>query len=195
MKVQSKKDYYTVKCVNQAQTADVLNFIQGNDKRDWFHWIYVSKCEEGDDYNNSIPESLSHLPIISFEKWQSLPDFPKPEYDPKYVAFKIFSVSELEEVKPKKIIGYKLIKPEYWESVSIITGIVNLESDTEDQKKKYVIDWMKHDNFGFARKLREAGVLDIWFEPVYEKESITLKSGVKLSEDDIAEVKEILNNK
>lgn len=43
-------------------------------------------------------------------------------------------------------------------------------------------------------KMIKLNLINVWCEKIYET-SITLKSGVKLSEDDIAEVKEILKNK
>lgn len=105
-------------------------------------------------------------------------------------------------VKPrevKTIIGYKLIKPEYKEAVRAIINDNNWFDNWFDvfQNDKYF-------NFAFEPNmesksgrnsvhtiLTKAGVMH-WFEPVYEKESITLKSGVKLSEDDIAEVKQLI---
>lgn len=90
-------------------------------------------------------------------------------------------------VKPKDIktiIGYKLIKPEYLEAVNCICH--NRIDSTFIKENTFESGSFYFDQFS------EAGVMH-WFEEVYEKESITLKSGVKLSEDDIAEVKEILN--
>lgn len=105
-----------------------------------------------------------------------------------------------EKYKPtKEIIGYKLVKPEYKEAVREILknscdhGWFDIFFNSNINRKGF--------NFGASedneikKDLLQAGVLNIWFKEVYEKESITLKSGVKLSEDDIAEVKEILNNK
>lgn len=140
---------------------------------------------EFQDYKSNFTFNESHrqfydFKTITFRQFQEhvLKEIPKPEYDPKYVAF-----------NQRKVIGYKLIKPEYKEAAELIAfnHIPNLTNRsfiyqngacfTEDCKVK--------DN------LEEAGVMH-WFELVYDT-SIKLKSGVKLSEDDIAEVKEILN--
>ena len=60
----------------------------------------------------------------------------------------------------KKILGYKLTKPEYEDAALKICGINNF------------IVLRKGLNFTKGSinysKLKEAGVLDLWFEPVYE---------------------------
>lgn len=59
----------------------------------------------------------------------------------------------------KKIIGYKLIKPEYENAALNLCRVSNFSS---------------HKDYDFVfgsinyNKLKEAGVLDLWFEPVYE---------------------------
>lgn len=89
-KVTSKKDDYTVECKSQSETADVLNYINNDNDRDWEHWKYVSKYDGlNNEINDSIPERLNHLPVISFEEWCLL-----PEYDPKEVSFKDFVLPE-----------------------------------------------------------------------------------------------------
>lgn len=93
--------------------------------------------------------------------------------------------SEFNE-KPKKIIGYKLVKQEYKEAMFFIVGFaIPLHPD-----KKY---YYFASNSTYEMELKKAGVLDLWCKPVYKPETITLKSGVELSESDIEEVKQILN--
>lgn len=55
-----------------------------------------------------------------------------------------------------KIVGYKLIKPEYIIVAEIIMK-VNFPSDN-----------YKVTNDSCIHRLKEAGVLDLWFEPIYE---------------------------
>lgn len=95
-------------------------------------------------------------------------------------------------VKPrevKTIIGYKLIKPEYKEAFA---KLMDIDEDficiSEEEPFHFT---NKSDS---AETLKLLDILDIWCEPVYDS-SITLKSGVKLSEDDIAEVKQLINIK
>lgn len=259
-KVKSKKDDYTVECKSQSETADVLNYIYDNNECSWLHWKYVSKFKDNkgnqnDDINDSIPERLNHLPVISFETWQGLPDeepkdFVLPEkwcvqwnkevgkyfaersdkcyndsWDylkninnsnqnildysdkPLVASFSHFgnntyyteiTFEQFKEhvLKERKIVGYKLVKEEYKKAVK---AIIN----REDWFHNFDIN-LKEKGFNFAytdekgsvhSNIKKSGVLDLWFEPVFEKETIKLKSGIELSESDIEEVKEILKNK
>lgn len=188
MKPQSKKDQYTVRCENRKQTCDVLNYIDKDTDRSWSHWEYVTRI--GDEDSDITENNQYEFPVISFEEWQRLPDVPKPEYDPKDVAFKNDVYCNSEFNSEKKILGYKLIKPEYKEAVIIICDFDSNKVDLILYKGGYNFTHKSHS----WCKIKEAGVMH-WFEEVYEKESITLKSGTILSEDDIAEVKEILKNK
>lgn len=135
--------------------------------------------------------------LITFKQYKEhvLKDILNPEYDPKDVAFENDVYSNSEFNSEKKILGYKLIKPEYKEAVK---DIVCIHEDGErwfnDRFEINVSEfgYNLESKRGVCDLIKKAGVMH-WFEPVYKKESITLKSGVKLSEDDIAEVKEILN--
>lgn len=111
---------------------------------------------------------------ITFDQFKEhvLKEIPKPEYDPKDVAF-----------NQRPVMGYKFKNKDLLETFkSIYDGFVPW-CDSFD---------LLPDNI-LKKKLQNLGVIELWFNPVYE--AITLKSGVKLSEEDIAEVKEILNNK
>lgn len=66
------------------------------------------------------------------------------------------SVKDFLRQIEKKIIGYKLAKEEYEASCQAMD---------KDFKKSYQIDV----NSPFAVTFRKAGVLDLWFEPVYEE--------------------------
>lgn len=57
------------------------------------------------------------------------------------------------------LIGYELIKPEYEAAVTKIVGKVLVVDDT-----------MVFTDHTHIEKLRIAGVLDLWFKPVYKKE-------------------------
>lgn len=67
----------------------------------------------------------------------------------------------------KKIIGYKLTKPEYEEAA------LKLSSEACTQKEIKNLKVSTH-NLTIP-KLKEAGVLDLWFEPVYEEEKKIIK--------------------
>ena len=65
-----------------------------------------------------------------------------------------------EKIMKKEIIGYKLTKPEYKEAVEKILG---------GELKSYG-EFNFRDGSTYHKLLKEAGVMDIWFEPVYKKE-------------------------
>jgi len=65
-----------------------------------------------------------------------------------------------EEVK--KIIGYKLVKPEY---ESAVTNII-----WNDSRELNLMKGVHFENDSIGKhRLEEAWVLDLWFEPVYEE--------------------------
>lgn len=68
-------------------------------------------------------------------------------------------------MKEKEIIGYKLVKPEYHEAASALMGHTGFAKDDKkiDIRLKHTIDIFK-----------KAGVLDLWFEPVYEVEKLEI---------------------
>jgi len=70
----------------------------------------------------------------------------------------------------KKIIGYKLIKPEYTKAVCAIEGYICFGENIRDG---HVI-FLENREEGF-KKLQDAKVLDLWFEKVYEKEKQIVK--------------------
>jgi len=79
-----------------------------------------------------------------------------------YKATKCIDFSELKlENEMKEIIGYKLIAPEYKEAA---LSICNTVANWENSLKKYDI---KINQIGYINKLEKAGVLNLWFEPVY----------------------------
>ena len=74
-------------------------------------------------------------------------------------------VSVKDFFKDKEIIGYKLVKPEYKDAAIKIAGFP--PHFIEDSRK------IKPNTGGgtlMYQKLKKAGVLDLWFEPVYEVE-------------------------
>jgi hypothetical protein len=139
-------DTYIVECSNTEETNIVANYIK-NCQQNWEYYKYVINhkgliIKNHTDFNLycEIPEVVKHLPILTFEEFT------------KHVFKK-------ENMKEKQIIGYKLIKPEYAEAVNLITQTSYSKKGLEEISSDYSI-----------KKLKEAGVLDIWFEPVYKEE-------------------------
>jgi hypothetical protein len=69
----------------------------------------------------------------------------------------------------KKILGYKLIKPEYEQAAIKITEFC--VGGTYSFYEYMCIAG----NAGYAELLRKAGVLDLWFKPVYESQTTIIK--------------------
>lgn len=104
------------------------------------------------------------------------------KYCYKNLTSKTYTLEQLKalDMNEKKIIGYKLIKPEYLEAANEICKKLNTGTSIGE--------------FSFLRiginrlsipALKDAGVLDIWFEPVYEpekpKEKVITVNGTKIS--------------
>jgi hypothetical protein len=70
----------------------------------------------------------------------------------------------------KKIIGYKLIKPEYVNAVISITGISVYDNPVEFINNYFNSAFTIEGNF--IKNLKQARVLDLWFEPIYKEEVI-----------------------
>jgi hypothetical protein len=67
----------------------------------------------------------------------------------------------------KKIIGYKLTKPQYNDSAIRIANLGNRDWEglIDGRFQETVFNYEENLNL-----LKEAGVLDLWFEPIYEEE-------------------------
>lgn len=74
----------------------------------------------------------------------------------------MYTIKELS-MSDKKIIGYKLVKPEYEESAY---QIAKKNSSTFDKKQLNNLCVLKN-NISIPN-LQKAGVLNLWFEPVYQ---------------------------
>lgn len=77
-------------------------------------------------------------------------------------------------MRKKNIIGYKLVKPEYEESaIEIVKINCNDDSYTTWKDNATKFGWSFTSDSIHADKLKRAGVIDIWFEPVYEQKKIS----------------------
>ena len=83
-----------------------------------------------------------------------------------YIKNGTWIITTKEKTMEKKIIGYKLIKPEYEKAVNQITGTENLI--LHSQNYNFQIDSIAYD------RVVKAGVLDLWFEPVYKEDKIEI---------------------
>lgn len=113
------------------------------------HWNFV-KINKGliENYWDMDEPVFPELPIIPFNEWKEK-----------------INKQHKKETMEKKIIGYKLVKKEYEEAA------VKIAYSKEAEVSSFTIhsqgyNFMK--DSACAKELKKAGVLDLWFEPVYE---------------------------
>lgn len=103
----------------------------------------------------------------------------------QYVS-KTYTLEELKELgnmNEKKIIGYKLIKPEYKEAAEKVGNFSNFETfeHFETISSQTTINVYRK----IVEKFKKAEVLDLWFKPVYEPEKpiekVITVNGVKIT--------------
>ena len=71
----------------------------------------------------------------------------------------------------KKIIGYKLIKPEYTQACDMLVGKGNFSIMVTDNRCHFFI------NSGQYEVFRKAGVIDLWFQEIYEATEKVINMG------------------
>lgn len=80
------------------------------------------------------------------------------------IDYKTFIEHNKQEKEMKKVIGYKLVKKEYAEAAVQIEGNLKIGLAIKDDQ---ILDSQHAKS---VEKLRKAGVLELWFEEVYEEE-------------------------
>lgn len=132
-------------------------------------WYYSN--QKHDLYSYNI-EASKHSPIyteITFKQFK------------KYVL-------KQDEMNKVEIIGYKLIKPEYLDACIKINGTETcyLSHNPDD-------NYLSYKAKNVIRRLKNAGVLDLWFKPIYKEaeykftlsngKTVTIKDGKVYGED------------
>lgn len=103
-------------------------------------------------------------------------------------GIKVFTLEEfkilkqMESKSEKEIVGYKLIKPEYEQAVKEITKFGNFDFIKGKNNHGYIVSppTEKSESTVCFDKLSEAGVLDIWFEPIFEDQKYKIGDWVLL---------------
>ena len=149
MKIDKINDEFIVDCTNNSkeERQQVYKFLVDNRRYDSsyidnnFPIIVCNKINGDSNY-----ESLS-LAIFRF------PNYPIYTFE----QFEKYILNQ-ENMENKRIIGYKLKFAEYTKAVRTICHLIE---DTDVS----IINMQTS-----IQKLKEAGVLNLWFEPVYEEE-------------------------
>ena len=145
--ISSLPEEYVVLCDNAEETTEVMNEIyekpQGHALTTWSNWNFVVKLD-----NSNHADIFDTLP-------------------PKYSNLKQFTFQEWKQLyynmSTKKIIGYKLKDQKYEAACRAMTTLSSLDINENNVRP----------NTKLYNTFKEAGVLDIWFTPVYEDEMKT----------------------
>lgn len=156
-------------------TKEEFHIINSFYNKGWSYCGYENQCgyhNNGDNQvhtNNWIANSPAKEKLlkngyiqITFEQFQ------------KYVL--------KEETMEKEIIGYKLIKPKYRQAAEAVVSQYDPYYDFKNWDLNLEKDGdMFTKDSNQSKWLKEAGVLDLWFEPVYaqEKQIIQMHSSNK----------------
>lgn len=162
-----------------------MKLIQGNwyeGENPYGRWLFKFDKLEGKKYWNT-KACTPHDNYITYDEGYLgiLVNTIKPANMEE--VYKFFPEEKQEEFKKyvlkennmnKEIIGYKLIKPEYEEAAVKIGKIENCGWNTDLEFKKGLPYDCKAVDF-----LKKAGVLDLWFKPVYKSTEKTVSVGGK----------------
>jgi len=135
----------------------------------YHHWKHLPGPENG-----QILEIVKEVLVNDSEKAYILRDGSDVEYIVGIEGVKLIK----NEIMEKKVIGYKLIKSEYADAALRIAGIGNFNVITRNCSYHFSVNSMT------ALRLREAGVLDLWFKPVYEEEQFKVGDWVYVQDTD-----------
>lgn len=122
-----------------------------------------------DNFKSSKYTDYCESTIFHFPNWENKKGFLEGRHtyfdtrkNYKKITLEQFKKHILKEKQMKKqIIGYKLIKPEYEKEALSIANISKF-------------DFFQHDSLVY-KLLKESGVLDLWFEPVYKEDKQIIK--------------------
>jgi len=157
MKIDKINDEFIVNCTNNSkeERQQVYKFLVDNRNYSRYYLtnnypiIVCNKKEMNSNHYNTVDtqKAFPNYPIYTFEQFK------------KYVL-------KNNNMENKKIIGYKLIKPEYRKAAENIVALgVNWKVG-----KSFIEVMENNPDDYYTKKLKEAGVLELWFEKIYEEE-------------------------
>ena len=128
-----------------------------------YTWLRENKTNGNSYINLGTADKKSQICFPDYCNWHQC----KGDSSYKEITFEQFQkyVLKLKDME-KKIVGYKL-KEECQIYKEPALKICNTIANWENSLKPYDIDVYQK---GYIDKLRNAGVLDLWFEPVYKEE-------------------------
>lgn len=179
--MKTKKGNWIVECENREQTCDVLNYFGKNKDRSWYYWRYVYYISENGyiDIFKNLEYTKEYFPnteLISFADWDKLPN--EESKSMPHINIGTISrlpkekelTSEILRVDDKELIGWKLKKEEYRKAAVLIAYRNSKELNFTNYEGKY--NFFKGSIV--EERLKQAGVLELWFTPVYKEEKFVL---------------------
>lgn len=149
-------------CINRQNKSEVIN------------WFNKNGCLNR-DYNERLIGWYSHFP--NYEAQCYTASVIQPSYtEITFEQFKKYVLKNTMQENNKKIVGYKLIKPEYMEAIEKIAN-KNIIGENNGVRTYFNNNILSYRAQISINNLKEAGVLDIWFEPLYEEEVKTINMG------------------
>ena len=151
--------------------ADIVEWFKSNN----FKCQYVGDGYEGDIYyvkeDKKVYYNCPLLPIKIYTL-EEIKQLEQSKSDTMQLQATLLTKKSTE----KEIIGYKLIKPELEDAVKNITKYTNWDYVNCKDASGNTYYAVQEDTECY-HKLKEAGVLDLWFTPVYKQEEKKYRVG------------------
>lgn len=162
---------WCVKVFSNEEFHEVMNYL-GDLKGGYFNKLH---------HKNFNPFPYRNNYYIGFQKDGSIfyNNIIK-EHHGEEITFKQFEKYVLKkDMKDRKIIGYKLIKPELKSACRAIISDKDWfdrywQKNSQDYSCNFGADDGNFSNHQVYQELKDAGVLDLWFEPLFEKEALNI---------------------
>lgn len=166
--------------ISDKEIITFEQFIQDNMKKLPKKWFVHSKTKEEDKiivdwFNEKFSKNVNYdfhiggFCCTSDGQYSYCKSY-KIEEEYTEITFDEFKENFVKE--QKKIIGYKLIKREYEKAVELIANNYIVHNNLT------LLEYLKVGGYSnvCVKSLEESGVLDLWFEPVYEPEKKKLET-------------------
>lgn len=155
---------WCIKAFNHEEEEVIVNYVNAIPK--------IQKRGIGYPYQPSECDRFYHFPMYN-ENCVTSQHIKKGYQEITFEQFKKYVLKE-GTMENKKIVGYKLIKPEYKESVRSIINDSCWWPNFDANLERYGFNFGNTEgefipeNNSIYKPLKNAGVLNLWFEPVYK---------------------------
>lgn len=135
-------------------------------------YYFYSESKEPSHSSFLKREGFTEITFDEFQKYVLEKDNQNP-YMHGSINYERFNYGYPPLGKDKEIIGYKLVKKEYELAVRSLLQKEWFDQHFRNNLKQNGWNFkVSENNLSFHQLLKTAGVLDLWFEPVYKEESM-----------------------